>query len=129
MILYRIICAYVTGCGKHASLLDSILNMLISKSKTKGQLLSGANIEFLSISSICSFRDFLLCKLLLCAQRASWPPVSLWKSSSFSVSLCCRERVDKKMYPPMYSCTTLQSAFTQLNAMLMFPSNSIATLK
>lgn len=71
---------------------------------------------------------FVLCKLLLCAQRASWPPVSLWKSSSFSVSLCCRERVDKKMYPPMYSCTTLQSAFTQLNAMLIFPSNSIATL-
>lgn len=102
----------------------SQIMLLISKSKTKGQLLCSVHISL----SVCSFSHFLLCKLWLGAQRASWPPVSLWKSSSFSVLLCCRERVDMKMYPPMYSCTTLQSAFTQPNAMLMFPSNSIATL-
>lgn len=76
------------------------------------------------VASVMFFFSVSCCFVL---QRASWPPVSLWKSSSFSVSLCCRARVDMKMYPPMYSCTTLQSAFTQPNAMLMFPSNSIAT--
>ena len=43
------------------------------------------------------------------------PPVNLWKSSSLRVWLASFDRIERKMYPPINSCTTLQSADRQLN--------------
>lgn len=50
------------------------------------------------------------------------PPVNLWNCSSLRVWLASLDRSDKKMYPPMNSWTTLQSAERQLK--LMFSSSN-----
>lgn len=53
------------------------------------------------------------------------PPVSLWKSSSFRVWLASFDLIDRKMYPPINSCMTLQSAERQLKSILLSSSNWI----
>lgn len=65
--------------------------------------------------------------MLLWMGRTGWlqcqPPVSLWKSSSSSCWLPSLLLIDRKMYPPMNSWTTLQSADKHWN-MTFFPSPS-----
>lgn len=57
----------------------------------------------------------------------SWPPVSLWNRSSSSVSFWSFDLVERKMYPPMNSWTTLQSQLKQQKAIDTFWSNSMVT--
>ena len=53
------------------------------------------------------------------------PPVSLWNSSSFKDWLASLLLMDRKMYPPMNSWTTLQSAERQLKMTHLSSSNDV----
>jgi len=53
------------------------------------------------------------------------PPVNLWNRSSFNVWLVSLFLIRRKMYPPMNSWTTLQSADKQLKTTFFSSSNWI----
>ena len=64
------------------------------------------------------------CGFFRCQSTQSQPPVSLWNSSSFSAWFLSPDLIDRKMYPPMNSCTTLQTAVTHWKSIF---SNSNVT--
>lgn len=49
------------------------------------------------------------------------PPVNLWNSSTSRFWFLSCDRIDRKIYPPMNSCTVLQSALSEEN--WTFPSS------